>query len=182
MFRKHLNKQKIKKIIFYRFFEPCLTFGYLISTSKMCIFTVKKSLEIRKDWGHLRIFTKLFSGLQTPSKVKPSLFIVISTLENTHIQFTKKNRIHLSLLLVYVNFSFLTGYFDCKYALFWSEYQISANEVCSKKRSTKNLVLFFFLEVFPDKVYLSAKHSDLYRLLQAQEAKVCADVWFWLGF
>ena len=37
----------------------------------------------------------------------------------------------------------LTGFFDCKYALFWGGSQISASEVGSKNRSKKFFFLYF---------------------------------------
>ena len=56
------------------------------------------SQKIPWNSKRLKIFTKLFSALQTP-KVKPRLFIVIST-ENTHIKFIKKLDSPISLARV----------------------------------------------------------------------------------
>ena len=133
-----------------------------IHVTKVLIYSQKMPWNSKK----LKIFTKLFSGLQTPSEVKPRLFIVISTSENTNIKFIKKCDSPIPLLLAYVNFSFWLDFLTVNMRFFWSEYQISASEVGSKNRSKKkNSFFIFFLEVLPDKSQLFAKQSDHYRLL-----------------
>ena len=51
-----------------------------------------------------------------------------------------------------------------------------------KSMKKKKCFFIFFIEEFSDKLQLSAKQSDLYWFLWAQEKKLCADVWFWLDF
>ena len=77
----------------------------------------------------------------------------------------------------------LTGSFGLKWVLFFEvDIRYSKAGDLIKSIKNKNVFLFFFIQVFPDKLQLSAKQSDLYWLLWAQEKKLCADVWFWLDF
>ena len=125
----------------------------------MCIFTVKKPSQ-----NHTCQISASEVGSKNRSKKKSFFYFCSPTISQQAVLFRKAIRpLPASLSSrekTLCRSVILTGFFDCKYSLFWGGYQIYQSGGPQKIDQKKIFFFTFFLEVSPNLAHVSAWPYD----------------------